>query len=227
MSDPVTTQKASRLLTEVEAKELLSSAGIAVAATRLATSAADASKIAEQLGFPVVIKIVSPDIAHKSDIGGVRLNLNSPADVAAAYEAMMADVAKVAPSAKILGAAVQHMEPAGTEVIMGMTKDPQFGPVLMFGLGGIFVEVLQDVAFRIVPLERRDARQMIREIKGYAVLEGVRGQDPSDIEALEDMLLKLSAFVEARPEIAELDLNPVFAYKKGALAVDARIVVEE
>ncbi|MDP2947965.1 MAG: acetate--CoA ligase family protein, partial [Chloroflexota bacterium] len=113
----------------------------------------------------------------------------------------------------------------GVEVIMGMTKDAQFGPVLMFGLGGVFVEVLKDVAFRIVPLEPRDARQMIREIQGFPVLEGVRGQEPADLAALENMLLRLSSFVEEHPEIAELDLNPVFAYKDGALAVDARIVL--
>ena len=117
------------------------------------------------------------------------------------------------------------MAPAGTEVIIGMSKDPQFGPVLMFGLGGIFVEVLKDVAFRIVPLEARDARQMIEEIKGFPVLQGVRGQDPADLDALESLILKLSEFVEANPKVEELDLNPVFAYKDGAIAVDARIVI--
>ncbi len=219
-------QAAPKLLTEVEAKEMLEAAGIPVAKTRLAKDRDEAAKVAAEIGFPIVIKIVSPDIAHKSDVGGVRLNLTNAGEVRAAFDAMMADVKKAQPKANILGAAVQHMAPAGAEVIVGMTKDPQFGPVLMFGLGGIFVEVLQDVAFRIVPLERRDARQMIHEIKGYPVLEGVRGQDPADQAALEDLLLKLSAFVEAHPEISELDLNPVFAYKKGALAVDARIVVE-
>ena len=218
-------QAAQRLLTEVEAKEMLEAAGIPVAKTRLAKDRDEAARVAGEIGYPIVIKVVSPDIAHKSDVGGVRLNLNSADEVRAAFDAMMADVKKAQPSANILGAAVQHMAPTGTEVIIGMTKDPQFGPVLMFGLGGIFVEVLQDVAFRIVPLERRDARQMLREIKGYAVLEGVRGQEPADLPALEELLLKLSAFVEAHPEIEELDLNPVFAYKSGALAVDARIVV--
>ncbi len=110
-------------------------------------------------------------------------------------------------------------------LIVGMSKDPQFGPVLMFGLGGVLVEVLKDVSFRIVPLEPRDARQMVREIKGFPVLQGFRGQEPADLEALEKLLLKVSAFVDAHPEIEELDLNPVFAYKDGALAVDARIVV--
>jgi acyl-CoA synthetase (NDP forming) len=132
---------------------------------------------------------------------------------------------KAQPKAHIEGVAVQKMAPAGAEVIVGMSKDPQFGPVLMFGLGGIFVEVLKDVAFRIVPLEPRDARQMVREIKGFPVLEGVRGQPPADLAALEGLILKLSEFVEAHPEIEELDLNPVFAYADGVIAVDARIVI--
>jgi acyl-CoA synthetase (NDP forming) len=117
------------------------------------------------------------------------------------------------------------MAPAGIEVIIGMSKDPQFGPVLMFGLGGVLVEVLKDVAFRIVPLEPRDARQMVREIKGYPVLEGARGRDAADIAALESLILNLSEFVEANPQIEEIDLNPVFAFKDGLIAVDARIVI--
>ena len=129
------------------------------------------------------------------------------------------------PNARIEGVAVQKMARPGIEVIVGMSKDPQFGPVLMFGLGGVLVEVLKDVSFRIVPLEPRDARQMVREIKGFPVLQGFRGQEPADLEALEQLLLKVSSFVDAHPEIEELDLNPVFAYKDGALAVDARIVV--
>jgi acyl-CoA synthetase (NDP forming) len=129
------------------------------------------------------------------------------------------------PEARIEGVAVQGMAPAGTEVIVGMSKDPQFGPVMMFGLGGIFVEVLKDVSFRIVPLEAKDAREMVREIKGFPVLEGVRGQEPADLGALEGLILKVSEFAEAHPEIEELDLNPVFAYKDGVMAVDARIIV--
>jgi acyl-CoA synthetase (NDP forming) len=137
----------------------------------------------------------------------------------------MAAVKERQPDARIEGVAVQKMAPAGTEVIVGMSKDPQFGPVMMFGLGGIFVEVLKDVAFRIVPLEPKDARQMVREIKGFPVLEGVRGQDPADVAAIEKLILQVSEFVEAHPEIKELDLNPVFAYPEGVIAVDARIVV--
>jgi acyl-CoA synthetase (NDP forming) len=213
------------VLTEIESKQVLAAAGIPVAEAHLATTAEEAGKAAREVGYPVVIKIVSPDITHKSDIGGVRVGLESKKQVIAAFEEMLDAVREVQPKARIDGVAVQHMAPAGTEVIIGMSKDPQFGPVLMFGLGGVLVEVLKDVAFRIVPLELRDARQMIREIKGYPLLEGVRGQPPADVAALESLILKLSEFVEANPQIEELDLNPVFAYPDGVIAVDARIVV--
>lgn len=215
------------LLNEVEAKQLLRDAGVSVAVTTLARSADEAAQQAEEAGFPVVLKIVSPDISHKSDVGGVKLNLKTADEVRAAYEEIVASAKKHVPGARIEGVAVQHMAPQGTEVIVGMTTDPQFGPVMMFGLGGIMVEVLKDVAFRLVPLEEKDARQMIQEIKGRPILEGVRGQPPADLAALQDTLLKVSKFVEEHPEIRELDLNPVFAYPDGAVAVDARIVISE
>jgi len=215
------------VLTEVESKQVLHEAGIPVARAELAATAKDAAAAADRAGYPVVLKIVSPDIAHKSDVGGVNVGPNSAAEVEAAFSEIMAAVKQRQPDARIEGVAVQKMARAGTEVIIGMSKDPQFGPVMMFGLGGIFVEVLKDVAFRIVPLEPKDARQMVREIKGFPVLEGVRGQDPADLDALEGLILKVSEFVEAHPEIEELDLNPVFAYKDGAIAVDARIVVSQ
>ena len=213
------------VLSEIESKQVLEEAGIPVARARLASTAKEAAQAAESLGFPVVLKIVSPDVTHKSDVGGVKLGLASAKDVEAAFGEIVSSVKQRQPDARIEGVAVQKMAAPGTEVIVGMSKDPQFGPVLMFGLGGVFVEVLKDVAFRIVPLEPRDARQMVREIKGFPVLQGVRGQDPADLDALEGLLLKISQFVEAHPEIDELDLNPVFAYKDGALAVDARIVI--
>lgn len=213
------------VLTEIESKRILDEAGIPVANTRLAESADDAAKIAGDIGFPVVLKIVSPDVTHKSDVGGVRVGLEGPTDVKAAFDDIVAAVKQHQPDARIEGVAVQKMAAQGTEVIVGVSKDPQFGPVVMFGLGGIFVEVLKDVAFRIIPLEPRDARQIIREINGFAVLEGVRGQPPADLDALESLILKISTFIEAHPEIEELDLNPVFAYSDGCIAVDARIVV--
>ena len=214
------------LLNEVEAKQILKEAGLNVVETRLAANKADAQRIAKELGFPIVMKILSQDIAHKSDVGGVKLGLKSEAEVAAAHDEMLAAVKKAAPNARIAGVSVQRMAKQGTEVIIGMSKDPSFGPVLMFGLGGIFVEVLKDVAFRVVPLTQRDAKQMVREIKGYPVLEGVRGQAGADVAKLEEAILKLSAFVDAHPEIKEMDMNPVFAYADGIAAVDARIVLE-
>jgi acyl-CoA synthetase (NDP forming) len=215
------------VLTEVESKQVLHEAGVPVAMTEAASTAADAAAVAGRVGYPVVMKVLSPDIAHKSDVGGVKVGLESAAEVEAAFDEIMAAVKERQPDARIEGVAVQKMAPAGTEVIVGMSKDPQFGPVMMFGLGGIFVEVLKDVAFRIVPLEPKDARQMVREIKGFPVLEGVRGQDPADVAAIEKLILQVSEFVEAHPEIKELDLNPVFAYKDGVIAVDARIVVAQ
>ncbi len=215
------------LLNEIEAKQLLEQAGVPVSPARLAKTKGDAVKMANELGYPIVLKIVSPQITHKSDVGGVALGLSSAAEVGEAFERVVANAKKAAPSATIEGVAVQRMEKQGTEVIVGMTKDPQFGPVLMFGLGGIMVEILKDVAFRVVPINERDARQMIHEIKGYPVLEGFRGHARADVAKLEGLMLKVSAFVEQHPEIAELDLNPVFAYEDGVLAVDARVVLDE
>ena len=215
------------LLTEVEAKELLKQAGIDVVDTRLATSKDEAISISQELGFPVVLKIASADVVHKSDAGGVKLGLETPEQVGKAYDDIMAAIKKEYPQAKIQGVSVQKMARTGVEVIIGMSKDAQFGPVLMFGLGGILVEILKDVSFRIVPLVKRDAAEMIREIKGYPLLEGYRGQEPVDVANLENLILKVSDFVEKNPDIKELDLNPVFAYKDGAVAVDARIVLED
>jgi acyl-CoA synthetase (NDP forming) len=214
------------LLTEVESKQVIEEAGINVVKAKLARSIKEAVAVSKEFGFPVVLKVASPDIVHKSDIGGVKVGLTNATQVSKAYREIMASVKQKEPKATIHGVSVQPMAKPGVEIIIGMSKDPQFGPVIMFGLGGILVEILKDVSFRIVPLAKRDAREMIRDIKGYPVLEGYRGQPPSDVAALEDMILKVSAFVERTPVIKELDLNPVFAYKDGAIAVDARIVLE-
>lgn len=214
------------VLTEIESKQLLKEVGIPTTEIKLAASAKEAVDTSQKIGFPVVLKIASPDISHKSDAGGVKVGLKNKDDVASAYKEIMASVKQKFPEAKIEGVSVQNMARPGTEVIIGMTKDAQFGPVLMFGLGGVWVEVLKDVAFRIVPLTRRDASDMIKEIKGARLLEGYRGSEPANIAILEDMLLKVSEFVEKTPEIKEMDLNPIFAYKDGAIAVDARFVLE-
>jgi len=213
------------LLTEVEAKQLLADAGLPVVEARLARTRDEAIAIAGELGYPVALKVVSGQISHKSDVGGVKLGLDDADDVARAFDAILQSAAKAVPDATIDGVSVQRMADPGIEVIAGMTTDPQFGPVLMFGLGGVLVEVLKDVAFRVVPITPRDARQMVRDIQGFPLLQGYRGQEPADLDALEGLLLKLSAFIEAHPDVAELDLNPIFAYPKGAVAVDARIAL--
>ncbi len=218
--------KSQNLLTEVESKELLSKAGIPVVEAKLARSKREATAISREMGFPVVLKISSPDVVHKSDSGGVRLGLANATQVGKAYSEIISSVRKAYPEAQIEGVSVQPMAPTGVEVIVGMSKDPQFGPVLMFGLGGILVEVLKDVSFRIVPVTERDAREMIKEIKGYPVLQGYRGQKPVNIPALENLIVKVSQFVEKNPQIKELDLNPVFAYPDEVVAVDARIILE-
>ena len=220
-------QEGRNMLTEIEAKQLLKNAGISVVDTRLATSKAEAVAIAKELGFPIVMKIASADVVHKSDAGGVKLGLKTAAQVGKAYDEIMKSIKAAFPNAKIEGVSVQAMARQGVEVIIGMSKDAQFGPVLMFGLGGVLVEILKDVAFRIVPLVKRDAKEMIREIKGFPLLQGYRGSEPVDIENLENMLLKVSEFIEKTPEIKELDLNPIFAYKDGAVAVDARVILEK
>ena len=218
--------KTLNVLAEVESKELLHKAGIPVVDTRLARTKREAVSISKQMGFPVVLKISSPDVIHKSDAGGVKLGLANATQVGKAYSEIVSSIKQAYPEAEIHGLSVQRMAGPGVEVIIGMSKDPQFGPVLMFGLGGILVEVLKDVSFRIVPVSDRDARDMIREIKGYPILEGYRGQKPVSIAALEKLIVRVSQFAENNPHIAELDLNPVFAYPDKAIAVDARVVLE-
>ena len=215
------------ILTEIESKQLLKEAGINIIETKLAKSMKEAVAISKDLGFPVVLKIASHDIIHKSDTGGVKTGLKNATQVNNAYREIMTSVKKKYPEVKIDGVSVQPMAKPGVEVIIGMSTDAQFGPVLMFGLGGIFVEILKDVSFRIVPLTRRDAGEMIRDIKGYPVLEGYRDQEPANISLLEDMLLRVSEFAEKNPQVKELDLNPIFAYRDNAIAVDARVVLED
>lgn len=215
------------LLTEVESKELIQESGIPVVETRLARSKAEAVRIAQEMGLPVVLKIVSPDVVHKSDVGGVKTGLGSLSQVRAAYDSVLSSTRTAVPSASILGVSVQRMAQPGVEVIIGATKDPQFGHVIMFGLGGVLVEVLRDVSLRLVPLTARDARLMIREIKSLPLLQGYRQYPPCDLESLEEAILNLSHFLEKHPEVKELDLNPIISYPQGLVAVDARVVLEE
>jgi acyl-CoA synthetase (NDP forming) len=220
-------QENRTVLTEIEAKQILMQSGINCTDTQLAATKEAAVELSEKFGYPVVLKVSSVDISHKSDAGGVKVNLKSRAEVEEAYDAIMQSCKAAVPTADIEGVSVQPMGKSGIEVIVGMIKDPSFGPVIMFGLGGVFVEVMKDVAFRIVPIEESDAEDMINEIKGKKLLEGYRGQEPADLAYLQRMLVKLSDFVNETPEIEEIDMNPVFCYKDGAVVVDARIILSE
>lgn len=213
-------------LLEPEAKAVCMEYRIPVTKFKVAKTVEEAVKSADEIGYPIVLKIVSPDIIHKFDVGGVILNLNGPKEIQDAYQKILANVKKHKPDAKITGVFVQEMAPTSTEVIVGATKDPQFGPALMFGLGGIFVEILKDVTFRIAPLTELDAQEMITEVKAYPVLKGYRGQPPADIDAIVKILLNTSRLVMDHLEIKELDLNPIMVYENGAKTVDARIILE-
>lgn len=215
------------VLTEIEAKQILAEAGLNCTPTVLAATRKEAVAMSEEIGYPVVLKVSSVDITHKSDAGGVKVNLAGREAVEKAYDEIMTSCRAYDPKADIEGVAVQGMAKPGTEIIMGMIKDPSFGPVVMFGLGGVLVEVLKDVSFRIVPIEKADAEEMTGEIQGKKLLDGYRGQDPADVPYLQEMLVKLSDFVNATPGIEEIDMNPVFAYKDGAVVVDARIILSE
>ena len=192
----------------------------------VAKSEADAAIFAGEIGFPVVLKIVSPDIIHKSDAGGVLVNLKTAEEVKAGYRKILENTKKYKADAAIVGVLVQEMAPQSTEVIIGAVKDPQFGQTLMFGLGGIFVEVLKDVTFRVAPINEQDALEMVTGLKAYPLLKGYRNTPTADVNAIVSTLLSVSKLVLEHPEIKELDLNPVMAYAKGAKTVDARIILE-
>jgi acetyl-CoA synthetase (ADP-forming) len=213
-------------LLETEAKAVCRNYGIPVTKSELATNEREAARLAEKIGFPVVLKILSPDIIHKSDVGGVMVNLKDAKEVRDAYQQIMKNVKNHNAKAKILGILVQEMAPSSTEVIVGAIKDPQFGPALMFGLGGVFVEVLKDVTFRIAPVAADEAREMIGEVKAYPLLKGYRGSPPADIDAIVKIILATSKLVMEHQEVKELDLNPIMVYEKGAKTVDARIILE-
>ena len=212
-------------LYEHEAKNLCSHYGMPITAIKIAASEDEAVKYSDEIGYPIVLKIVSPQVLHKSDSGGVLININNAEEVRAGYNKILTNVKKHVPEAVITGILVQEMAPSGTEVIVGSTKDPTFGNTLMFGLGGIFVEVLKDVSFRIVPIQKIDASEMIKEIKAYKILEGVRGMPPADQEMLVKILMATSKMLEECSEIKELDMNPIIVYEKGARVVDARIIL--
>lgn len=216
-------------LGEVEAREVLKAYGLRVPESEVARGGEEAAEHAEKIGFPVVMKIVSPDILHKSDIGGVRVGIRDRQEATDAYDLMMLRVRRFMPEADLQGVLVQEMIQGGREVIIGSTRDPQFGPLVMFGLGGIYVEVLKDVSFRVAPVGERHARRMVDEIRSAALLRGARGEKGSDIEAIVNTVLVVSQLVTDFPEILEMDINPlkVGEVGEGAVAVDARITISE
>jgi acetyl-CoA synthetase (ADP-forming) len=215
-----------KALLETEAKTICAEYGIPVNKFQLAKSEKEAAAYANEIGYPIVLKIVSPDIIHKSDAGGVKVNLKNAAEVSVAFKTIIENAKKYKPDAKIVGVLVQEMAPQSTEVIVGAIKDPQFGQTVMFGLGGIFVELLKDVNFRVAPLTAEDAKEMITQLKAFPLLNGYRNTPPADIDALVSIICNVSRLVMEQPEIKELDLNPVMAYPKGAKTVDARIILE-
>ncbi len=215
-------------LNAVECADILKAYGFTLPGNKLCRNEADAVAFADSIGYPVVMKIASPDISHKSDVGGVKVGLADADAVRDAWQTMMKTIPARMPQADIWGVEIQQMVTQGKEVILGMSRDPQFGPMMMFGLGGIYVEVLKDVTFRIAPLTERDAREMLTEIRGAKLLTGARGEKPVDIETLVESMLRLSQLVSDFPEIVEMDINPlkVQPVDGGAIAIDSRITIK-
>ncbi len=213
---------------DAEARDIQTAYGLRIPESRLAASPDEAVKIASEIGYPVVLKIASPDILHKTDVGGVRVGLSNATELRDAYELMVYRAQRYIPDARIWGCQVQEMAPSGgLEILVGMNRDPQFGPLVTFGLGGIYVETLKDVTFRIAPFSYQEAEQMLKEIRSHALLDGVRGQPPVDKEAIIDTLLRVGQLVQDFPEIVELDINPLIVYPEGqgGISIDMRLVL--
>jgi acetyltransferase len=212
---------------DAESRRIMEAYGIAIPQSELARNPEEAVTIAERIGYPVVMKIASPDILHKTDIGGVKLNIMEASDVRDAFDLLMYRAQRYMPQADVWGAQVQQMVPQGREVLIGINRDPQFGPLLVLGLGGIYVEVLKDVSFRIAPVARWEAEEMINELRSSALLRGLRGEQPADVEAIVDCMLRVSQLAVDFPEIVELDINPLMVQEegKGAVALDMRLVL--
>ncbi|MEM0489675.1 MAG: acetate--CoA ligase [Ignisphaera sp.] len=217
-----------KVLLESEAKEVVKCYGIPVAPTMLATSEDEAVEIAKNMGYPVVLKIASPDIIHKSDVGGVIMNVRSDNDVREAFRSIISNVRRFSPQSSIYGVVVQKMVPKGREVIIGSTKDPVFGHIVMFGLGGIYAELFKDVSFRLAPLSLYEAKEMVMETKAYNLLKGFRGEPTADIASVINILLRVGKLVTDVPDIVEMDINPLFVYEEGAgsMAIDVKMVIE-
>lgn len=212
-------------LLEPEAKELCSQYGIPVPRSRLVKSLDEAVKATQEIGFPVVVKIVSEDIPHKSDAGCVVVGVSDAEGLKAAYKRVVDNALKFNPSASIRGVLVEEVVPKGVEVAVGGLRDPEFGPAVMFGLGGIFIEVMKDVSFRVAPVSEEEAKEMMMEIRGFKILQGYRGSEAVDLEALVKIIVSASKMIVENEEISQLDLNPIIASRQGAKAVDARVIL--
>jgi acetate---CoA ligase (ADP-forming) len=214
---------------EAQAKAILSAYDFNVPPGQLAMSVDEAVDVADRIGYPIAMKIASPDVIHKSDLGGVKLNLGSPDAVRDAFDLMMMRIPQRVPTARIEGVYLESMVGRGREIILGMTRDPQFGPMLMFGLGGIFVEVMKDVTFHIAPITKEESLQMLRSTKSFALLKGVRGQASVDLDAIAEALQRISQLVTDFPQIVEMDINPFIVGTVGSesIAADARITLQE
>ncbi len=208
-----------------EAQQICNQHSIPTPTFQVASRLDEAIMKANEIGFPVVLKILSSQILHKSDVGGVIPNIKDEKELAIEYEKLLTEVSRRAPTAKISGVLVEKMMPPSTEVIVGGIRDSQFGPSIMFGMGGIFTEVYEDVAFRVAPIDKIDASNLIHELKGSKILEGVRGQPTADINSIINLLINVSGLILEHDAINQLDLNPVIVYPDGVCAVDSRIIV--
>jgi len=224
--DRVKRERRASLLS-VEARQIVKAYGIRVPESELAQNVRQAVNAARRIGYPVALKVVSPQILHKTDVGGVKLNLRSDREVAMAFNEILRNANLLMPEARIFGVEVQKMVPAGREMIVGMNRDVQFGPLIMFGLGGIYVNILRDVSFRLAPLSRQEAYEMVTETKAYALLRGIRGEPSADMDSVIETLLRVSQLAADFEEISEIDINPLFVYERGdgALALDVKVTI--
>jgi acyl-CoA synthetase (NDP forming) len=213
-------------LLEPEAYEVLSSYDIPISPFKVVNSLEEAESAANSIGFPIVLKIVSPEIIHKSDVGGVKINIDDDEQLKENYTSLLSSVKEKAPSARIVGVLVEKMAPKSVEVVVGMLRDPTFGPTVMFGLGGVLIEIMKDVIFRITPVSKEEAIDMIRKVKGYPLLTGFRGSKPLDVDAIADVICNVSRISIENPVIDQVDLNPIIIYEKGLVVVDARIILK-
>jgi acyl-CoA synthetase (NDP forming) len=218
----------NRYLNEIEASDILEAYKLPVIKKRLAITSEEAAAMAKETGFPVVMKILSHNIIHKSDVGGVIMNINTEGEAENAFNKIIDNVNQIMPDAKIEGVQVTKQIQNGQEIILGIKKDPSFGPVIMFGLGGIFVEIFRDISFRIAPVDKPAAYEMINEIKTSALLSGIRGRIPLDIESVADAIVKISSLAMDCPQIKELDINPLIVKEKGygCFVADTKIILE-